>query len=241
MKDSIFNSNPYPETFVFDEQVSQVFDDMAKRSIPFYQNLIKMQGEILENFLKQNRSEKKVILDLGCSTGNSLIYLALLFKKLPVHFIGIDSSSEMLSKARQKSAQYVDLPRIEWEKKTLGVDKLPRAEAINFHFTLQFIEPTKRMQLIRELYKILPLRGVLLLSEKLKLQPSFTYWEDFYFNFKKENGYSHLEISRKREALETVLQPWTYEENINALKECGFSRIDCYFRWYNWAAFIAVK
>ena len=241
MKDYIFNSNNYPKHFVFDEQVSEVFDDMISRSIPFYQNLIKMQGEILQNFLKQANQEQKIILDLGCSTGNSLIYLALLFKKFRVRFIGIDNSLEMLNKAQQKAKQYIGLPSIEWKNKTLGIDKLPIADAINFHFTLQFIDSSKRMQLIKELYEILPKKGILLLSEKIKLQTTFTYWEDFYFNFKKENGYSHLEISRKREALERVLEPWTYEENINALRECGFNCIDCYFRWYNWAAFIAIK
>jgi tRNA (cmo5U34)-methyltransferase len=58
---------------------------------------------------------------------------------------------------------------------------------------------------------------------------------------KRRNGYSELEISQKREALENVLIPYRMEENRELLLEGGFRSVEEFFRWYNFVAFAAIK
>ncbi len=60
-------------------------------------------------------------------------------------------------------------------------------------------------------------------------------------SFKRENGYSELEISQKREALEKVLVPETVETHGVRLSQAGFASFDMWLKWFNFAAFIAVK
>jgi tRNA (cmo5U34)-methyltransferase len=58
---------------------------------------------------------------------------------------------------------------------------------------------------------------------------------------KRRHGYSEMEISKKREALENVLIPYRLEENEALLRSSGFSKFQTWFRWYNFCGMIAVK
>jgi len=63
----------------------------------------------------------------------------------------------------------------------------------------------------------------------------------YYYDMKRRNGYSDVEISQKREALENVLIPYRAQENVELLEASGFRHVDQFFRWYNFCALIAVK
>jgi len=65
--------------------------------------------------------------------------------------------------------------------------------------------------------------------------------QEFHYRFKKEKGYSDLEISQKRDALENVLIPETTEYHLKRLKDVGFNKIDIWFKWFNFASFICQK
>ena len=62
-----------------------------------------------------------------------------------------------------------------------------------------------------------------------------------YYQFKKENGYSDLEISQKREALEKVLVPESMDVHLERCNRAGFRIVDVWLKWFNFAALIAVK
>jgi len=234
VKDNIFNK-PITKQFEFDEEVANVFDDMLDRSIPFYKENLKLQIEILKNFLKEN----DLVIDLGSSTGTFLIELS---KKIDnLNLIGLDNSSAMVKKAIQKAkafgsnAKFIEADFLEYE--------LPKAKAIIANYTIQFIRPLKREKLIQKIYNSLKKEGIFLMSEKLitenkKLNKIMI---DIYYNYKKEKGYTEYEIAKKREALENVLIPYTMNENIEMLKNAGFNDIDVIFRWNNFATFIAFK
>jgi len=63
----------------------------------------------------------------------------------------------------------------------------------------------------------------------------------YYYNYKRRNHYSELEISQKREALENVLIPYKLRENMHMLEEAGFSHCETFFKWYNFSGIVAVK
>ena len=111
------------------------------------------------------------------------------------------------------------------------------------NYTLQFVRPINRENLLSKIYNSLPKNGIFILSEKLVSSNKWLDKEliDIYHNFKKEQGYSKTEISKKREALENILIPYTQEENIALLKKVGFESVEMIFRFANFATFIAIK
>ncbi len=62
-----------------------------------------------------------------------------------------------------------------------------------------------------------------------------------YHDFKRANGYSELEISQKRTALENVLVPDTLEAHHARLARAGFPRSLTWFQYLNFASLIAFK
>ena len=50
---------------------------------------------------------------------------------------------------------------------------------------------------------------------------------DLHHDFKRANGYSDLEISQKRTAIENVLIPETIEQHQRRLHQSGFASIGC--------------
>ena len=233
--DRVF-AKPIVKQFEFDEEVAAVFDDMLTRSIPFYKQTQNLSVELLLNYL----NEGDVVYDLGSSTASFLVALA---KKAPykLKLYGIDSSTSMVEQARKKVHAY-------------GVDvKLEHGDILEYNYqsanlfvsnyTLQFIRPLQREELVAKIFSTLKKGGVFLFSEKLisndkKLNKELI---SLYYNYKKKQGYSEYEIAQKREALENVLVPYTQDENITMLKKVGFSHCEVVFRWGNFATFIAIK
>ena len=85
--------------------------------------------------------------------------------------------------------------------------------------------------------------GAIIIIEKILAEDS-TFNRDFikyYYDMKRRNHYSEMEISQKREALENVLIPYKLSENIMMLREAGFSQVEVFFKWYNFSGFVAKK
>lgn len=238
-KDNLFTETSSTEKFEFNESVARVFDDMLERSVPMYRECLESTMQWCVRFA----GEGSHIYDLGCSTGT---FLAGLSRQFPAHagvcLIGVDNSAPMLEKARQK-LQRSPLP---WKLVTADLRddfSLTDASVVVLNYTLQFIPPDRRLEVVSKIFRGLNPGGLLLMIEKvtsdnLKLDTAYT---DFHHRFKKNQGYSQLEIARKREALENVLTPWTVGENINLLKGAGFSSAEVFFKWNNFAGFVALK
>ena len=111
------------------------------------------------------------------------------------------------------------------------------------NFTLQFIEPAARMDLMKKIYTGLRPGGALLLSEKIAFSDEAEQqrMDALHIAFKKANGYSDLEISQKRSALENVLVPDTLEQHYQRLESAGFNSVDNWFRCINFISLLAVK
>jgi len=85
--------------------------------------------------------------------------------------------------------------------------------------------------------------GALIIVEKVLGEESTLnrLFIQHYYEMKMRNGYSELEISQKREALENVLVPYRLEENKELLRGAGFRHVDVFFKWYNFCGLIALK
>ncbi len=225
--------------FKFGADVAAVFDDMLDRSVPFYSEVQRMIGEMAGDFAQPGTS----VVDLGCSTGTTFLCLD---KFLPpdVRLVGIDNSEDMLAKCRSKLAEHgvrrpLDL-RCTDLNQGLAVENLSMALLI---LTLQFVRPMYRDRLIADVYRGLNDNGCLILVEKVLGEDSFfnRLFIKYYYDMKRRNGYSDLEITQKREALENVLIPYKLLENREMLLRAGFRYVDVFFKWYNFCGMVAVK
>jgi tRNA (cmo5U34)-methyltransferase len=239
-KDSLFSDKKSAvDDFQFTEKVAEVFDDMLGRSVPFYGETIAMAAQLLAKFLKPGSR----VYDLGCSTGNTLIELSRRLADLHLHFIGIDNSTAMIHKAILKAEMYSKLDCLNFDVGDIFSVPLIDPAAVVMNYTLQFIRPMHRQDFIKKIYTALPAGGVLIISEKsVHHDPLFnrTYIQ-LYLDFKRQQGYSEIEISQKREALENVLIPFSDEENIAIMRQAGFPHVDKFFQWFNFSSFVAVK
>jgi tRNA (cmo5U34)-methyltransferase len=58
---------------------------------------------------------------------------------------------------------------------------------------------------------------------------------------KRRRGYTNEQIDRKRLSLEGVLVPVTARWNEDLLRAAGFGEVDCFWRWMNFAGWVAVR
>ena len=235
MNDKIF-TKPIKKQFEFDEEVAAVFDDMLQRSVPFY----KESQKITEFFALKQLENGGIAYDLGCSTATLLINISRKLSKRAT-LIGLDNSEAMLEQARKKCEAF----RADIELANADILEYEYKEADLFisNYTLQFIRPLIREELVKKISASLKKEGIFIFSEKVishhpKLNKDLI---ECYYDFKKEQGYSEYEIMQKREALENVLVPYSEDENIKMAKNCGFSHCEVVFRWANFATFIAIK
>lgn len=233
--DKVFKKEPKKQ-FEFDEIVASVFDDMVNRSIPHYAEVLSICADFALMHLKQDST----LLDLGTSTGAMLIEIAKK-AKIPLKLYGIDNAASMLQKAQNKLNAYgMDARLICGD--ILEVE-FPKSDCVVANYTLQFVRPLLREELVKKIYDSLNKGGIFLLSEKVisgHKELDFKMIQ-YYLAYKKAQGYSDFEIAKKREALENVLIPFSLKENENILKKAGFSHIETIFRWVNFATILAIK
>jgi tRNA (cmo5U34)-methyltransferase len=241
-RDILFRQDDASRDFAFDTKVAQVFDDMVGRSVPFYSELQHMLADLALQFTPSHDGR---ICDLGCSTGTTIDFI-LSNPACPAttHAFGVDNAPAMLEEARQKLAQHLDARRVTLITADLDGDlQLPSVNVVLMNWTLQFVRPLQREGLLRRIYSSLRPGGALLMAEKVLVEDSMLnrMYIELYYRYKSKQGYSVEEIQRKRESLENVLIPYRVEENVELLQRCGFDAVDTCFRWFNWAAFVALK
>ncbi len=240
-KDTVFEQQDRPVgDFTFNAKVADVFDDMVSRSVPFYEEMQRMTCELAGDFAKPNTN----LYDIGCSTATTLLALDKSVMDPSVKFVGIDNSSDMLAKARQK-VQATATDRV-MEFVTADLHQgfyMENASVITMLLTLQFVRPLYRERVMKMIFNGLNEQGCLILIEKLTSENTIfnRLFIDHYYDFKRRNGYSETEIAKKREALENVLIPYRLEENVELLKWAGFRQVELFFRWYNFCGILAVK
>ena len=242
-KDSIFlNSIKRPSEFEFNAEVAEVFDDMLERSIPFY---LEQQAMIVD-LCKKLWIPGTNVYDLGCSTATTLIGLG---RELPpsVRLVGYDNSPPMLERARRNVEESCLQKRIGLQHGELNGQltdlRLDNASIVLMCWTLQFIRPLRRDDLIRWIHDALVDGGVLIVTEKILTNNGHMnrFFTELYYDFKRRRGYSDVEIGRKREALENVLIPYRLDENLDLFRRNGFELVETVFQWFNFAAFLCVR
>jgi len=240
-KDSIYNQLLEDlKPFRFDTAVAEVFDDMISRSVPGYEPVQSLSLKVAEHFAQSQTA----IYDLGCSSGTTLSLLSH-SSKIPqsTKIIGVDNSPSMLEKARKKLSAQNQNRVVTLECEELGTLNFERSSTVLLNYTLQFLPVKERLPLVKKIFNALAPGGALLLSEKVRCQSKELqeFVTSSHHAFKRNNGYSQLEISQKRQALEDVLVPLSLSENRNLLLEAGFDSAEPLLVSLPFATYIAIK
>ena len=237
MRDNLFDKQTDIADFQFDQEVVKVFDDMVRRSVPGYDSMIQMIGLIARMYGQDNTN----YYDLGSSTGAITLSIALNNKSKNNQFLAIDNSEEMVEQCKKNLQNKIANLQVVCDD--INQVKIQNASIVVLNLTLQFIDVNLRSNLINKIYDGLEPGGILIISEKIHFDDSVTQNQitKLHMDFKKENGYSELEIANKRQAIENVLITETKEHHLNRLRECGFVETSCFFQCLNFVSFLSVK
>jgi tRNA (cmo5U34)-methyltransferase len=224
--------------FSFNAETAEVFEDMLDRSVPGYREIQRMICELASDFAVDGTN----IYDLGCSTGTTIRDLDALSQQ--VRFVGVDSSEAMIEKAREAfAASPLHHPYSLACRNLNDGAHVEEASVAVMSLTLQFVRPLYRERVLKDIRSGLHEDGCLILVEKVLGEDSLLnrLFIQHYHDFKQRNGYSEIEIAKKREALENVLLPYRLKENEEMLRQVGFRAVDVFFKWYNFAGILALK
>jgi tRNA (cmo5U34)-methyltransferase len=225
--------------FRFDASVAVIFPDMINRSVPGYATVISLIGVIAAEYAQPGSR----IYDLGCSLGAVTLSMIRQVDTPNVAFIGVDNSEAMLARCQDYLLQDGRDASVDLVCASLQDVPVQDASVVVLNFTLQFIPREQRDEILRVIYEGLRPGGVLVLSEKILFDDSHRNESmiKLHHDFKRLHGYSDLEISQKRQALENVLLPETRQTHIDRLEKAGFQTIEPWFQCLNFVSFLAQK
>lgn len=225
--------------FTFDDKVAAVFPDMIQRSVPGYSNIVSAIGMLTERFCQPNSN----LYDLGCSLGAATLEMRRNATAPNCHIYAIDNSQAMVQGCKTNLDSYKATTPVSVICDDILNIEIKNASVVVLNFTLQFIEPEKRLQLLEKIYAGMADNGILILSEKFNFADSEinSLLFDLHLDFKRANGYSELEISQKRSALENVLRSNSIVEHKERLTNIGFSSAEVWFQCFNFGSMLAIK
>lgn len=237
--DRLFATHRKPDEFRFDASVARVFPDMIRRSVPGYTTIIPMIEVITGEYVQPGTH----CYDLGCSLGASTLAMRHGIPHPDCTLIGVDNSADMIERCQHHIALDDHPLPVELRCGDICETGLSNASVTTLNFTLQFIAPENRESLLRRIADATRPGGALILSEKIRFDsaPEQDTQTRLHHEFKRANGYSDLEISQKRSALEQVLIPETLSQHRQRLLSAGFDQVVVWYQCFNFVSMLAIK
>jgi tRNA (cmo5U34)-methyltransferase len=225
--------------FQFDESIVNVFPDMIQRSVPGYAAIIHAIGLLAGRFAQP----QSCCYDLGCSLGAATFSMRHQITADDCRIIAVDNSEAMIKQLKIHLANAAQSIPVDVYCADIREIEISKASVIVLNFTLQFIPLADRLNFLQKIYQGLLPGGILILSEKLHFDDprQELLQTEMHHSFKKAQGYSDLEMSQKRNALEDVLIPETFSQHQQRLNAVGFSSAEGWFQYFNFASMIALK
>ena len=238
--DSLYaKSQSHIVDFAFDESVAAVFPDMIRRSVPGYETMLSLIAVATESHVIPGAK----VYDLGCSLGAATLAIHSRLGHKDAQYTAVDSSASMIDVCKENLARHIPASRYQCLHQDVRETEIENASAVVMNFTMQFLPRSDRGEIIGKIYRGLNPGGIFILSEKIAGADEVedALLGSLHRQFKTANGYSDLEISQKRSALENVMKIDQAQTHMNRLIEAGFSSVTCLFQCLNFMGWLAVK
>lgn len=224
------------EHFSFDARVAAVFEDMIRRSVPGYGTAVAMTGVIAGIHAQPD----SYCYDLGCSLGATTLAMRREIRAPGCRILAVDNSLPMLDRCRHNLEALSGVP-VDLLCADIRDLQIANASFVAMNFTLQFVPLQERDGLLARIRDGLRPGGALVLSEKVIAdnESDQALLTELHHAFKRANGYSELEISAKRTALEKVLLPETLEAQVARLHRTGFKQVLPWMQCLNFVSLLA--
>ena len=242
-KDTLYESSsgcsdPEAGDFVFDERVVRVFPDMIRRSVPGYALALQMIGLLAHRYVQADSQ----VYDLGCSLGAATLAMRQAVSAPGVRFIGVDNSQVMVERCRERMKATTGSP-VDIVLGDICTTAVSNASMTVLNYTLQFVDQQQRLALLQRVAQGTRPGGILVLSEKICFEDAMEQelQTTLHQDFKRAQGYSEMEIARKRNALEKVLLPDSDARHRQRLQKAGWHRAVCFSRSLNFVSYLAFR
>jgi tRNA (cmo5U34)-methyltransferase len=221
--------------FAFDDAVAAVFPDMIRRSVPGYETVIPLTGLLAARHAARGGEAGRVIYDLGCSLGATTLAVLRQLGERPTRLVAVDNAPSMIERARLAITD----ARVRFELADIRTMTFEPASVVLLNYVLQFVPPDPRLALLERLRAALAPDGLLIVSGKIRFEDPAeqAFHEAAHLDFKRANGYSELEISGKRSALENVMIVDTEADHRRLFDRAGFRTVRKWYQCLNWASF----
>ncbi len=221
----------------FSAGVAENFTEHVRRSVPLYDEAHDLICRMSDYFVHKN----SIAYDLGASTGQLTGKLAARHEvKSGAVFVGIDSEETMIGEARKRLGSRGN---IRLEVGDINVWEYEPCDLICACYTIQFVPPRHRQQLIDNLYRTLNWGGAFFFFEKVRA-PDARFQDictGIYTDFKLERGFSAEEIVNKSRSLKGVLEPFSTQGNLDLLHRAGFVDVMTVMKYAPFEGFLAIK
>lgn len=243
-KDQIYRDGSLQaDHFVFNDRVVRVFPDMIRRSVPGYGVIVPSIALLARRYAQAGTR----IYDLGCSLGAVSLAIADALEQPDIEIIAVDNSPDMVVRfteiMKERREMAVNSPNIKVVEGDVLHQEYRDASVVVLNFTLQFIEREARAGLLEKIAQGMRPGGILVLSEKVRFEDAGEQQlqDAWHLDFKRAQGYSELEIARKRDALEETMRPDSMEKHLARLHAAGFSQCHTWFQCFNFASMVAIR
>ena len=230
------STNVKAEELNYDKYENKKYDDDIRRVIPGHEKLHQEIEKIVEEFSQKNKVEK--IVDLGIGTGLTSERILRIIPQ--VSLTAIDFSETMLSGAKKRLSKYQTKFILgDYAKEEFGKDFDIAVSVIGIHHQ----NHEGKRKLFKKIFNSLKQGGIFIFGDLV------TYKDKEKAALNEEKHYAFLvENATDKKTLEE----WTYhhkhlndlapiEDQVNWLKEAGFSSVDIKFEKLNTALILAKK
>tara|TARA_B100000795_G_scaffold265180_1_gene246659 strand:- start:814 stop:1524 length:711 start_codon:yes stop_codon:yes gene_type:complete len=217
------------------KKVVNNFDHHILKSVPLYKEGHQLILDLSEFFLKENA----ICYDIGCSTGELVKKIDNRLNIKTNKYYGIDTEKNMLQFAKRKNKS----KNISFINSDILKVKLKKSDLIISYYTMQFIKPKQRVEILKKIYKSLNWGGGFIMFEKVRA-PDARFQDlmlKMYDEFKISNGFGLEEIASKTRSLYGILEPFSTNGNKQILKAAGFKDIMTISKYICFEGFLAIK
>lgn len=230
-----------------DQTLVKNFLTGVRGAIPYAADQIRIALQILDS----SSIPVTQVADLGCGAG--AIAEAILHHYPEAQVTAIDFSAPMLEQAQQRLQPFgervrllqADLYTPDWRA------DLGRFDAVFSGYCIHHLPDDRKRSLYREIYEQLAIGGCFVNIEHVA---SASTWGESLFNESLVDAlYEWHQSQGGSDSREVVAKRFVYRDDKDAnilapvetqcawLREIGFERVDCYFKWFELAVFGGVK